>query len=154
MERARKAEADASSLKTQLKSETTTSKRTIREMEAQVHQSTITSQKAEREYVTLRDSIKHLSEGWKQDVERLKREMRERETKLRKEAEEAGVKYQRLLDQVEKKEVSRKSAEELRSEEKEVHEKWEGELKGQIGDLKRSLARSEEDSSVARKTAE
>ena len=87
-------------------------------------------------------------------MERLKREMRERETKLRKEAEEAGLKYQRLLDQVEKKEVSRKSAEELRSEEKEVHEKWEGELKGQITDLKRSLARSEEDSSMARKTAE
>ena len=33
-------------------------------------------------------------------------------------------------------------------------EKWEGELKGQITDLKRSLARSEEDSSMARKTAE
>ena len=97
LERARKAEAEAAALKTQLKSETSTSKKSIREMEAQVAQCTAVSQKSEREYITLRDAIKHLGDGWKQDVERLKREMHERETKWKKEAEDVGFKYRRLL---------------------------------------------------------
>ena len=66
-------------MKAQLKSDTSSYKRSVREMETQVQQSTAVSTKCEREYLTLRDSIKHLSEGWKTDVDKLKKEMNERE---------------------------------------------------------------------------
>ena len=88
-------------------------------MEAQVAQCTAVSQKSEREYITLRDAIKHLGDGWKQDVERLKREMHERETKWKKEAEDVGFKYRRLLSQVEKERALQTSVKELKAEEAE-----------------------------------
>ncbi len=80
LERARKAEAEASSLKAQLKSETSTSKKTLRGMESSLAEATALSQKSEREYITLRDSIKGLVESFKTDAERLREEMRKRRT--------------------------------------------------------------------------
>ena len=63
LERARKAEAEVISLKSQLKNETTTSKKTIRDMESSLTECTARTQKAEREYAVLRDSIKGLVES-------------------------------------------------------------------------------------------
>ncbi|KAJ3511614.1 hypothetical protein NLJ89_g4000 [Agrocybe chaxingu] len=87
LERARKAEAEATTLKAQLKSETSTSKKTIRDMESALAESTALSSKSEREYITLRDSLKSMTESWKSDTERLRDEMRKREEKVRAEAE-------------------------------------------------------------------
>ncbi|KAH8108321.1 hypothetical protein DFH11DRAFT_1634401 [Phellopilus nigrolimitatus] len=154
LDRARKAEAEATALKTQLKSETTVSKKAVREMEAQVHQSSAVSQKSEREYITLRDAIKHLSEGWKQDVDKLKREMQEREAKLRKEAEDVGGKYRRLLEQAEKERKARSTVEELRAGEMGLQGEWERLLRAQIDELRISVQRSEQESTRAGKTAQ
>src|SRR5882762_3891669 len=79
LERARKAETEAASLKTQLKAETINNKKSIRDMEAALSESTALSQKSEREYITLRDSLKSMTESWKQDIERLRDEMRKKE---------------------------------------------------------------------------
>jgi len=104
LERARKAEAEAASLKQHLKQETSTSKKTIREMETQLAESTALSKKSEREYITLRDSIKSMSDTWKLDVESLKSEMRKKEDKWRREVDGVGKKYKDLCLTVKEKE--------------------------------------------------
>ena len=104
LERARKAEAEAASLKQHLKQETSTSKKTIREMETQLAESTALSKKSEREYITLRDSMRSMSDTWKLDIESLKLEMRKREDKWRKEVDGVGNKYKDLCLSVKEKE--------------------------------------------------
>ena len=132
LERARKAEAEAAALKSQLKSETSTSKKTIREMESALSESTALSQKSEREYLTLRDSLKHLTEGWKLDTDRLRDEMRKREEKLKAEAEKVGKMYNQLVQEVkvakESKEEVKRLREEDRSKQEEVSKFWIGEI--------------------------
>ena len=122
-------------------------------MEAQLSQSTATSQKCEREYITLRDAVKHLSEGWRLDVERLKKEMNEREAKLRKETEEISEKYRKLLEQVDKERESQGSVKAILAEERRIQKEWEETFGKQLNDLRGSLQRSEQDSSTAEKTA-
>lgn len=153
LERARKAEAEASTLKAQLKTEMTTSKKTIREMEAQMQHASAVSTKSEREYITLRESIKHLSEGWKTDMERLREEMTRREEKVRKEANELGFKYKRLLAQVEEERKGQKLVKELREEDARLRKEWMDVLQSQIDDLKGAVGQSEKESFDAAKTA-
>jgi hypothetical protein len=101
LERARKAESEAQSYKSQLKQETANAKRSIREMEMSLAESTALSAKSEREYITLRDSVKHMVEGWKEDVERLKEDMSRKEQEWKDESELMGKKYQDLRKLVE-----------------------------------------------------
>ncbi|TFL04620.1 hypothetical protein BDV98DRAFT_562559 [Pterulicium gracile] len=93
LDRARKAEGEAAALKAQLKSETTSSKKSLKEMEGALSESTALSQKSEREYLTLRDSIRGMTEGWKADVGALREELklREEEKERSREVEEAWV---------------------------------------------------------------
>jgi vancomycin resistance protein YoaR len=153
LERARKAEAEAATLKAQLKSDTQSNKKTIREMEAQVAQSTAVSQKSEREYITLRDSLKQLSEGWKTDMEKLRIEMRRREEKWRGEAVEAGVKYKKLLEEVEKERAEKESLAEIRKEMEHVQKKWETGFLARLEELEGGIGRSERETEAAGKIA-
>ena len=123
-------------------------------MEAQVQQSTAISMKSEREYITLRDAIKHLSEGWKADVERLKKEMNEREAKLRKEAEDIGAKYRKLLDQVEKEREAHALVSQIRADESRIREEWETLLKAQVNELRDSMQSSFQETATASRIAE
>jgi len=69
-------------------------------MEHALQESTTLSQKAEREYITLRDSLKSMAESWKADAERLREEMTKREEKLQAEAESMGKKYKKLVEEL------------------------------------------------------
>lgn len=102
LDRARKAEAEVITLRSSLKSETSTSKKTIRDMEASLTECTARTQKAEREYTVLRDSIKGLVESFQTDAVNLREEMKRREDKLKGEAEEMGRKYRLLLEEIQK----------------------------------------------------
>lgn len=153
LERARKAEAEAATLKAQLKADTSASKKTMREMESQMQQSTAISQKSEREYITLRDTIKQLSEGWKTDMEKLKVEMRKREEKWRAEAVEVGVKYKKLLEEVEKERGEQQSLLAIREEMERVQKEWEGAFLAQLKELQGGIGRSERETEAAGKTA-
>ena len=86
LERARKAEAETVTLKTQLKAETTNSKKSLREMEAALAESTALSSKSEHEYITLRDSLKGMKVAWRADVDSLREDMCKREERWRGEA--------------------------------------------------------------------
>lgn len=154
LERARKAEAEATQLKSQLKSETSTSKKTIREMESALSESTALSQKSEREYITLRDSIKGLVSGFKSDTEKLREEMRKREEKLRGDAESVGKKYQQLLEEVKNAEKTRAELNELRDEdkkkEKEVEAMWTEEVNRMKAEVEKHSKGSEEAGNTAK----
>lgn len=85
LERARKAEAEAVELRSQLKHESAHQKKVMKQMETTMAESTTLSEKAQREYVTLKDSVKDLQEGWQTDVEALRTEMKRREDEWKKE---------------------------------------------------------------------
>jgi hypothetical protein len=154
LDRARKAEAEAASLKSQLKTETSTSKKTIREMEATLHESTALSQKREREYITLRDSIKGLVESFKTDTDRVREEMRHREEKWRAEAESVGKKYRLLLEKIKDAENDRIDVKEQFEEEqrlnKEVELQWMAEIQRLKGEVERSNKEGVEAASTAK----
>ncbi|KAK7012851.1 hypothetical protein R3P38DRAFT_3402288 [Favolaschia claudopus] len=157
LERARKAEAEATTLKTQLKSETTTSKKTMREMETALAESTALSSKSEREYITLRDSMKGLVEGFKSDTDRLRAEMTKREEKLRGEAESAGKKYRKLLEEIKGSGEGRaeiKAAREAdQAAERELENGWQEEIRQLKEEVNRSNTESEETAETARQLA-
>ncbi|KAF7356442.1 hypothetical protein MVEN_00977300 [Mycena venus] len=149
-----KAEAEAAALKTQLKSETTTSKKAVREMETALAESTALSQKSEREYITLRDSIKGLVEGFKSDADRLRAEMTKREEKWRGEAESAGKKYKLLLEEIKSAGEGRAEIKAAREAEqaaqRELEKGWQEEIQRLKEEVDRSNRESEEAGDTAR----
>lgn len=153
LDRARKAEAEAATLKQQLKSETSTSKKTLREMEAALTESTSLSQKCEREYITLRDSIKGMVESWKRDTDRLRDEITKRETKWRTDGEKIAKDYKQLVQELQNAKEGKEALKKLREEDdgkrKEVEKMWSDE----ISKMKSELERSNEKSQQAAKTA-
>jgi hypothetical protein len=153
LERARKAEAEAATLKTQLKTETTTSKKSVQDMKAALAESTALSQKSEREYLTLRDSIKGMVESWKTDTDRLRDEMRKREEKWRAEAESVGKKYKILLEEVKSAEVARGDVKVLHEEDKKAAKEVEQAWQEDISKLKAEVERSSNQTDEAKNTA-
>lgn len=154
LERARKAEAEVVTLKAQLKSETSTSKKSLQEMRAALSESTALSQKSEREYITLRDSIKGLVESFKNDTNRLREEMRKREEKVKSEAEAVGKKYKQLMEEVTATQKARADFMKLREEDKRVEMEVEMAWLEEIKRLEADVERSSRESSVADATAQ
>jgi len=154
LERARKAEAEVANLKTQLKAETTQSKKSLREMEAHVSQANAISQKSEREVVTLRESMKHLSVGWRQELDSLKSDMTKREERCRKECEEVGQKYRGLVEQVKKERSDYAAVKVLRGELERVVKEWESSMTAQLAEVKQGVSNSQAESEAAGKVAQ
>ncbi|KAF5379359.1 hypothetical protein D9757_007676 [Collybiopsis confluens] len=154
LERARKAESEATQLRTQLKSETSQSKKSLRDMEHQVAESTALSQKSEREYLVLRDSLKHLTDSWKHDTDRLRDEIKKREEKWKAEAEVMGKKYRKLVEEVQ---ASRKCddgirvlREEERKTDTDVEEMWTREIQKMRKAVEKSGKEGEDVAETAR----
>lgn len=122
-------------------------------MEAALAESTALSQKSEREYITLRDSIKGLVEGFKGDADRLRAEMTKREAKWRGEAEGAGRKYRVLLEEIASAGEGRTEVREAREKEKEAQRKLEEGWVEEIRRLKEEVERSNAESEAAGDTA-
>ena len=155
LERARKAETEAASLKAQLKSESTSNKKSLRDMDHALSESRTLSQKSEREYITLRDSLKSMTEGWKEDTERLREEMTKREEKLRAEAESMGRKYKRLVEELKsaKDGGAKDSVISLRAEDERIRVKIEEAFREEIGALRREMDKVAGDGEEANQTA-
>ena len=155
LERARKAEAEVLTLRSQLKSETSTSKKTIRDMESTLAECTARTQKAEREYTVLRDTIKDLTKSFETDAFNLREEMKRREDKLKADAEEMGRKYKSLLEAVRKERESGGLGEVrwLLHENKRITEQMEVALKEEMQDLRGEVDRHAQESDEAIQTA-
>jgi len=154
LERARKAEAETVSLKAQLKAETTSSKKSLREMEAALAESTALSSKSEREYITLRDSLKGMKTAWRADVDGLREDMRKREERWQSEAETTGKKYGKLLEEGKARKAGLQTVEQLRDEDLRVRREVEEDFREQMRTLKEQVQSSSEASKKAEKTAE
>ncbi|CCM02675.1 uncharacterized protein FIBRA_04780 [Fibroporia radiculosa] len=157
LERARKAEAEVITLKSQLKLETTNSKKSLREMDSSLVEATARSQKAEREYIVLRDSLKGLAASFQADTDSLRNEMRKREEKVLREAEDMGKKYSTLVEEVRKEredggagmgEVKR-----LRDEREQIRKEIEDSFREDIGQLRVEVEKAGRESEEAWQTA-
>ena len=126
-------------------------------MEAALAESQARSQKCEREYITLRDSLKGLVESFKSDQDSLREEMRKREEKMRREAEEVRKKYVRLVDEVKKdREADGRSLGEvvkLKEESERIRKEIEERLRGEVQKLRAEVDRSNRESEGAIQTA-
>ncbi|KAI0042987.1 hypothetical protein FA95DRAFT_1499315, partial [Auriscalpium vulgare] len=154
LERARKAEAEATTHKQQLKADAATSKKSLRDMETALQESTALSSKSEREYTTLRDSLKDLKEGWRADVDALREEMRRREERWRREAEDVGKKYRRLTEEIKARKGVVSEVEKLKVEDEKVRSEVEDEFREELKVLREEIMKSSTVTEKAGATAE
>jgi uncharacterized protein YoxC len=122
-------------------------------MEAALTESTALSQKSEREYVTLRESLKGMAESWKSDAESIRMEMQKREDKVRKESEEIGTKYTKLLEDIQTVKGDKKSIELLKAKDTNLGKEIEEVFLEQISTLRKEVERSSTESDEAVQTS-
>lgn len=123
-------------------------------MESALTESTALSQKSEREYITLRDSIKGLVEGWKTDTEKLREEMRKREERLKTEAEVTSKKYRQLLEEVKGYESLKEEVHRLREEDQTksaaLEKKWTDEVEQLRKEVDESVQKGQADTEITK----
>jgi hypothetical protein len=122
-------------------------------MEAALAEATAHSARREREYVTLRDALRSLTDSFRADHAALRDEMRKREERARKEAEEVARKYGRLVEEVREAEAARLRVKEVRKEEEEVKEELREEWAREIRTLRETVERSGKDEAEALRIA-
>jgi len=130
-----------------------TSKKSLREMEAALSESSALSQKCEREYITLRDTMKGMMDSWKTDTDNLRDEMRKREEKWQKEAEMVGQKYRKLVQDIKSVQEDRGSVKTLLIEDRKVSKEIEDGLQEEIEKMKAEVERSSRENTEAAETA-
>lgn len=126
-------------------------------MEAALADATARTQKAEREYTVLRDSLKGLVAGFQADTDALREEMRTREEKVLKEAAEMGARYTQLVKEVRREREDGSSvvgeARRLREENERIRKEVEESFRDDIAQLRVEVDRQGKDSDQAWKTA-
>src|SRR5260370_13060903 len=113
-------------------------------MEASLTESTALSSKSEREYITLRDSLKGMKTAWRADVDGLREDMNKREERWRNEAEMAGKKYAKLLEESKLRKADVAGVQQLREGVPPIPHDVEDEFRGQIQSLKEQVRSSSE----------
>ncbi|KAF8605809.1 hypothetical protein BDV93DRAFT_532189 [Ceratobasidium sp. AG-I] len=149
LERARKAENESQLLKSQLKSETSTSKKSMREMETTLAEAKTVAQRSEREYVQLRDALTHMRAGWRTEVESLREQMQSSRT----EAQEAATRQKALLKLLEEQRVEREKMDKLRAEQQAVQEDFAKQFREQLSQALESVEKSSRECNFAEQTA-
>jgi hypothetical protein len=96
----------------------------------------------------LRDSLRSLTDGFKSDHATLREEMRRREERVRKEADEMGKKYRALLEETRAAEEARAEVRRAGKEKEEnagrIREAWKEEIDAMKEEVARSSKESEE----------
>jgi hypothetical protein len=123
-------------------------------METALAESTALSSKSEREYITLRDSLKGMKSAWRADVDGIREDMRKREERWRGEAETTGKKYAKLLEESKARKSGLQSVEQLREEDARIRREVDEEFREEIRGLKERVQSSSAASEKAEKTAE
>lgn len=152
LERARKAEAEAAALKTQLKTETAGTKKSLRDMEAALAEATAISQKSQSEYAAVQSAYSRLGESWRKELDGVKADMRAREEALRKETEDVAVKYRSLVKLVQASSSERSKLDAAKADAQAMNEEFarpfRAELSALAQEIERSCAQSKEDTRV------
>lgn len=117
-------------------------------------ESTALSQRSEREYITLRDSIKGLVEGWKHDTDRLRDEMKKREERWKSEAEGIGKKYRMLVEEIQSTREGREALEKLKEEDDKIGKQVEESWTEKVNKMKQEIEKNSGDGEEALKVAQ
>ncbi|KAG9099275.1 hypothetical protein FS749_001692 [Ceratobasidium sp. UAMH 11750] len=149
LERARKAENECQLLKNQLKSETNSSKKSLRDMETTLAEAKAVAQRSEREYVQLRDAMTSLREGWRTEVESLREQMKGSRT----DAQEAVAKQKTLVKLLEEQRIERQNMDKLHAEQRAIQEEFAKQFKEQLSRALESVEKSSRECGVAGQTA-
>ncbi|KZW00045.1 hypothetical protein EXIGLDRAFT_762142 [Exidia glandulosa HHB12029] len=142
LERARKAEAEATTLKTQVKTDTATTKKTIRDMEVALTEATALSQKSQSEYAAIQSAYTRLGESWRRELDGVKEDMRVREAALRKEAEDIALKYRSLVKLVQASSAERAKLEAARGDARAINEEFAASFRTELSALAQEIERS------------
>ena len=153
LERARKAESEVITLRAQLKSDNTMAKRNLREMEATVTEQRSRTQKSEREYTTLKESIEGMKRIWKTDIDALREEMNRRDEKARTEGVAMAKKYRKMADELKASQTDGESIKKMKAEDAKIRKEVEDGFRDQIKLLKGEMDKQAKENSEAVNTA-
>ncbi|KAJ1306616.1 hypothetical protein OPQ81_007613 [Rhizoctonia solani] len=148
-DRARKAEAEVLALKSQLKEETSVSKKSIKEMQTTLSQAKAVAQRSEREYVQLRDTLSGMREGWRKEVESLREQMRGSQN----EAQEALSKQIILLKLLEEQKAEREKMDKLHAEYRVLQDEFTNQFRSELATALAAVEKSARDCDTAGRTA-
>lgn len=149
LERARKAETESQVLKSQLKNETTASKKSLKDMETTLSEAKAVAQRSEREYVQLRDTLTSMREGWRKEVETLREQMRGSQS----EAQEAVSRQKVLLKILEEQKAEREKMDKLRAEYQAVQDEFANQFRSELAQALQTVEKSARECDTAGRTA-
>lgn len=153
LERARKAESEVITLRAQLKSDSTLTKKNLREMEATVAEQRSRTQKSEREYTVLKDGIEGMKRSWKSDMDTLREELNRRDEKARTEAAAVAKKYRKMADDLKATQPGGESIKKMKAEDEKIRKEIEDGFRDQVNTLKEEMAKQAKENSEAVATA-
>ncbi|KAG8715975.1 hypothetical protein FRC11_012120 [Ceratobasidium sp. 423] len=148
-DRARKAEAEVLTLKSQLKDETATSKKSMKEMQTTLSQAKAVAQRSEREYVQLRETLTGMRDGWRKEVESLREQMRGSQN----EAQEALAKQITLLKLLEEQKAEREKMDKLHAEYRAVQDEFTKQFRSELAATLATVEKSARDCDAADRSA-
>lgn len=122
-------------------------------MEATVAEQRSRTQKSEREYSTLRESIEGMKRNWKTDIDVLREEMNRRDEKARAEAATVAKKYRKMADELKASQTGGDSIKKMKAEDEKIRKEVEDGFRDQIKTLKDEMAKQATENSEAVETA-
>lgn len=128
-------------------------KKNLREMEATVAEQRSRTQKSEREYTTVKESIEGMKRVWKTDIDALREEMNRRDEKARTEATAMAKKYRKMADELKASQTDGESIKAMKAEDEKIRKEIEDGFLDQIKTLKSEMAKQAKENSEAVDTA-
>ena len=128
-------------------------KKNLREMEATVAEQRSRTQKSEREYSTLKESIDGMKRHWKTDLDGLREEMNRRDEKARSEAAAMAKKYRKMADELKASQTDGESIKKMKAEDAKIRKEIEDGFRDQIKMLRDEMAKQAKENSEAVDTA-
>jgi len=122
-------------------------------MEAKLAESTASSQRSEREYITLKESIQGMGEQWTKELDALKTDFKAREDEWKKQVEDSGLKYRTLTKLVQATQAERARIESLKAEKLKIDTEFEKSFREELSSLSEAIKESHLGSQESTKVA-
>lgn len=122
-------------------------------MEATVAEQRSRTQKSEREYTTLKESIEGMKRNWRTDIDSLREEMNRRDEKARSEAAAMAKKYRKMADELKASQTDGESIKKMKAEDEKIRKEIEDGFRDQIKILKDEMTKQAKENSEAVDTA-
>jgi chromosome segregation ATPase len=128
-------------------------KKSVRDMEATVAEQRARTQKSEREYTTLKESIEGMKRHWKSDIDAVREEVNRRDEKSRADGAVIAKKYRKMADELKASQTGGESIKKMKAEDEKIRKELEDGFRDQIKTLKEEMAKQAKENSEAVDTA-